>query len=175
MAEGGYSPEQSSLKTYKQETVEYAGGREALRITGEKSVKFDFAQSHDHPAVDVENQAIVRTASSNDYYIARSENGTTYIIDTRSTEATGKLVRTKLEPVRGTGGKRTPVPLRPVEFEKPWELVGGATTTNVKELLLKLHSVRALAPGAPKVETPTPFTKYKEILKRHLPNEAWPN
>jgi hypothetical protein len=146
--------EQEPLSDYKLEILQYHDQRIGLLITGERGTRFDWDKFKWTPK-EPGQEGIVSTASGNDYYIYTSwEN--TYIVNTRESERTGRLV---------AAAQPFSARLPPIAFGESWRIPGFYTTTEVERMLLGSQ----FGDIGNKIDEPIPFTKYHHYFRKPAP------
>jgi hypothetical protein len=151
---------EESLPLLHEDIIEFIDGALAIRIRGVRGATFNFGDgSHKYdPADDITQDAIVRTKSGNTYFISHDSHGGTYVVNTRETERSGRLVAAY------SAGRPTPLPK--LEFGRPWS-VAELHTSDVTALLLQ-YKVAEGSPGlGRRVDQPNPFPICKALLRRH--------
>jgi hypothetical protein len=143
-----------------QETVQYADGQMALRITGDDGARFTFDISYKHDPSTF-NEAIISTASGNDYYITHDSMRGTYIVNVRETIQTGKLI--------AAYSKDFPAPLPRIDFNKPWTIPGNFRTSSVREVFLRYKIADSDSNAGRKLGIPDPFKKYDALFRKYIP------
>ena len=143
--------EQEQLLTYKLEILQYHDQQLGYLTTGERGTIFDWDKFKWSPTEPGE-EGIVSTVSGNDYYIYAARRNT-YIVNTRESERTGRLVGT---------AQPTPAQLPPIVFGAPWKIPDFHTTTEVERILLGSQ----FGDIGNKIDEPIPFTKYRHYFRR---------
>jgi hypothetical protein len=164
MAEEAHSPEHSYQPAYRSEVIEYKDRRLAVRVRGDLGSQINFQEfQHSYNPLHQSSEGIVTAASEKDYYITHDHDGNTYLVDIAETMMSGKLVSVQLP--------EDPAKIPPVQFGKPWDIPGMGKTAAVREVVLSKGAVAVGdAKGGQKSNRPDPFSKYKGLVLKYLPD-----
>jgi hypothetical protein len=162
MSEGTFSPESLSARPLHEEFEKFCDGITARKVTGDRGSRFDLNEGNQSIAWNQTQDAIVTTKSGNDYYITHDREGGIYIVNTRETEDTGKLVAAH----NPQYGSRLPA----IEFGLSWNIPGCFSTSDVESLRLRYKVVPRGSLSAGEQQRPDPFERYKSLLRKHVNN-----
>jgi hypothetical protein len=165
MAEGTSSEKLIKPPASKEQMLQFPDGHLAIKVTGEKGAKYDLNdESQKYNPVNG-NEAIVGTASGNEYYIVHDQKAGTYVVNIGATRDQEKLVAAYRPPENADSD------FPPLEFGKKWN-IGAFETTEVSGLLLKHRAGEKGYAGATQVDVPDPFAEHKKLIAKYRPGEV---